>query len=187
LWTQDGAPFEGAFTRFSGVTLLPKPVQAPCPIWLTTNAGRLGNGQADAGGSAFALRRVGRIADGWMTHSVSPEGFRGSLDLILETGQGAGRDMTGFDNILCALVNIDPDREAALADARRYLELYYGVTYTPERLEAWGAFGSAAACAQWIQRYSGCGCERITFRLATMGDAATQFRLLTEEVLPLVR
>ncbi len=32
-------------------------------------------GQADSGGSEFALTRVGKIADGWMTHSVSPDGL----------------------------------------------------------------------------------------------------------------
>jgi len=187
LWTRDGEPFAGEFTRFSGVTLLPKPAQSPCPIWLTTNAGRLGNGQADAGGSPFALRRVGLVADGWMTHSVSPDGFRASLDLILESGHATGRDMGGFDNVLCALVNINPDRDAALADAKQYLDLYYGANYTRERLEAWGAFGSPGECAAWIRRYLGSGCARITFRLATMGDAAAQFRLLTQAVLPAVR
>ena len=51
LWTNDGEPFEDKFSRFPGVTKLPKPAQSPCPIWLTTNAGRLDNSQADAGGS----------------------------------------------------------------------------------------------------------------------------------------
>jgi alkanesulfonate monooxygenase SsuD/methylene tetrahydromethanopterin reductase-like flavin-dependent oxidoreductase (luciferase family) len=100
LWTMDDAPFEDEFIRFSGITLLPKPVQVPCPIWLTTNAGRLGNGQADARGSDLALRRTERIADGWMTHSVSPEGFRQSLQVILQAGQEAGRAMDGFETIL---------------------------------------------------------------------------------------
>ena len=54
----------------------PSPFRIPCPIWLATNAERLSLGQADSGGSEFALTRVGKIADGWMTHSVSPEGFR---------------------------------------------------------------------------------------------------------------
>ena len=76
LWTKDNAPFEGQFVKFSDLTLEPKPVQNPCPIWLATNAERLSHGQADSGGSDFALTRVGRIADGWMTHSVSPEGFQ---------------------------------------------------------------------------------------------------------------
>lgn len=184
LWSTDQAPFEGAFLRFSGITLLPKPVQDPCPVWLTTNAGRLGNAQADSGGSGPALRRVGRVADGWMTHSVSPEGFRRSLEAILDAGRAAGRAMEGFDTILCHHINIGPDEDAALADAKRYLDGYYNADYTAGRLRAWGVYGPAAHCIASLRRFIGSGCRRITFRLATTGDAMAQFRRLTEEVLP---
>src|SRR6266545_3904188 len=54
LWTRDDEPFEGEFVRFAGITLEPKPLQSPCPIWLTTNAGRLSNSRADMGGSERA-------------------------------------------------------------------------------------------------------------------------------------
>src|SRR5262249_7582581 len=100
LWTKDDQPFAGQFTSFSNVTLEPKPLQSPCPIWLATNAERLSKGQADSGGSELALTRVGTIADGWMTHSVSPEGFQRSWDFILERGREHGRDMSAFDNVL---------------------------------------------------------------------------------------
>ncbi|MGE0415421.1 MAG: LLM class flavin-dependent oxidoreductase [Acetobacteraceae bacterium] len=184
LWTRDNEPFTGDFLRFDGITLEPKPVQSPCPIWLTTNVGRLSNGQADAGGSTFALKRVGRVADGWMTHSVSPDGFRRSLDTILRAGHEAGRDMASFGNVLCHHVNIADDPDMALADAKRYLDGYYGANYTPDRLRAWGVYGPPAHCIEQIRRFVGSGCERITFRLATTGDAMTQFRRLAEDVLP---
>jgi alkanesulfonate monooxygenase SsuD/methylene tetrahydromethanopterin reductase-like flavin-dependent oxidoreductase (luciferase family) len=184
LWTRDDEPFEGRFIRFAGITLEPKPVQSPCPIWLTTNAGRLSNSRADIGGSALALARVGR--DGWMTHSVSPEGFRRSWDLIQQTGVEAGRDMAGFDNTLCHHVNIGEDSDAALADAKRFLDLYYGANYSKERLSAWLAYGPPQQVIAQLRRYMGSGCNRITLRLVTMGDAMTQFRRLTEEVLPFV-
>src|SRR5262249_24949932 len=61
LWSKDNAPFAGAFTNFANVTLEPKPLQQPCPIWLATNAERLSASQADSGGSELALTRVGRI------------------------------------------------------------------------------------------------------------------------------
>jgi alkanesulfonate monooxygenase SsuD/methylene tetrahydromethanopterin reductase-like flavin-dependent oxidoreductase (luciferase family) len=186
LWTQDDAPFQGEFVSFQGITLQPKPVQSPCPIWLTTNAGRLGNGQADAGGSPFALKRVGRIADGWMTHSVSPAGFAASLDVVLNAGQEAGRDMTGFETILCHHVNIGPDANEALADAKRYLDGYYGAYYSADRLRAWGVYGPPADCIAALRGFVGSGCDHITLRLATTGDAITQIRRLTEEVLPFV-
>jgi len=95
-------------------------------IWLTTNGGRLANGQADAGGSGLALRRVGRLADGWMTHSVSPVGFRAGWATILCAEQDADRDPDRFNNVLCHHININEDADAALADAKRYLDLYYG-------------------------------------------------------------
>ena len=114
LWTKDNEPFEGQFTKFANVTLEPKPIQNPCPIWLATNAERLSKGQADSGGSDFALTRVGKIADGWMTHSVSPEGFRRSWDFILKVGSDAGRDMSGFDNILYHHINVNDDKDDAL-------------------------------------------------------------------------
>ena len=41
LWSKDNEPFAGRFINFSGITLEPKPVQDPCPIWLATNAERL--------------------------------------------------------------------------------------------------------------------------------------------------
>src|SRR5262245_6888553 len=100
LGTRDNEPFTGQFTSFSNVTLEPKPVQSPCPIWLATNAERLSTGQADSGGSELALTRVGKIADGWMTHSVSPPGFQRSWEFILQVGRVAGRGMSGFDYIL---------------------------------------------------------------------------------------
>jgi alkanesulfonate monooxygenase SsuD/methylene tetrahydromethanopterin reductase-like flavin-dependent oxidoreductase (luciferase family) len=186
LWTRDNEPFAGRFLRFSGVTLEPKPVQKPCPIWLTTNAGRLPNGQPDAGGSSLALARVGRVGDGWMTHSVSPEGFRRSWQIILAAGAQAGRDTARFDNVLCHDVNIGEDKDAALADARRFLDLYYAANYSRERLETWLAYGPPRDVIAQLQRYVGSGCNRIAVRFATMGDATQQLRRLNEEVLPFV-
>jgi alkanesulfonate monooxygenase SsuD/methylene tetrahydromethanopterin reductase-like flavin-dependent oxidoreductase (luciferase family) len=186
LWSKDNEPFAGEFTTFSNVTLEPKPVQSPCPIWLATNAQRLSRGQADSGGSELALTRVGRIADGWMTHSVSPEGFRRSWELILQVGRDSGRDVSTFDNVLYHHVNVNDDKAAALADAKKFLDLYYSADYGKERVEAWLAYGPPRDCIAQLRAFAACGCRRITFRIATMGDPVTQFRRLAEEVLPFV-
>ena len=53
LWTQDNPTFEGTYCRLANVEFAPKPVQKPHPpIWT-------------GGESAPALRRAGRLADGW--------------------------------------------------------------------------------------------------------------------------
>jgi alkanesulfonate monooxygenase SsuD/methylene tetrahydromethanopterin reductase-like flavin-dependent oxidoreductase (luciferase family) len=186
LWTKDDEPFLGKFTSFANVTLEPKPVQSPCPIWLATNAERLANGQADSGGSELALTRVGQIADGWMTHSVGPEGFKHSWDFILHVAREAGRDPSPFDNVLYHHVNVNPDKEAALADSKKFLDLYYGADYSKPRIEAWLTYGSPRQCVEHIKEFKAAGCRRITFRICTMGDAMEQFRRLVEDVLPYV-
>jgi alkanesulfonate monooxygenase SsuD/methylene tetrahydromethanopterin reductase-like flavin-dependent oxidoreductase (luciferase family) len=186
LWTQDDAPFAGEFTSFCGVTLEPKPIQQPCPIWLATNAERLSRGQADAGGSELALTRVGKFADGWMTHSVSPEGFQRSWEFILKVACDNGRDVSHFDNVLYHHVNVNEDREAAFSDSKTFLDLYYGANYTRERVESWLTYGSPRDCIAHLKQFKACGSRRITFRISTMGDPMMQLRRITEEVLPFV-
>jgi alkanesulfonate monooxygenase SsuD/methylene tetrahydromethanopterin reductase-like flavin-dependent oxidoreductase (luciferase family) len=186
LWSKDNEPFAGRFINFSGIMLEPKPVQDPCPIWLATNAERLSKGQSDSGGSELALTRVGTIADGWMTHSVSPEGFRRSWEFILQVGRDHGRDMAGFDNVLYHHINVNEDKAEALADSKRFLDLYYSADYGKERLEAWLTYGSPRDCIEQLRQFKASGCRRITFRISTMGDPMTQLRRMVEEVLPYV-
>jgi alkanesulfonate monooxygenase SsuD/methylene tetrahydromethanopterin reductase-like flavin-dependent oxidoreductase (luciferase family) len=186
LWTKDNEPFTGQFVKFANITLEPKPLQNPCPIWLATNAERLSKGQADSGGSEFALTRVGKVADGWMTHSVSPKGFESSWNFILKVAKENGRDPSKFDNVLYHHININDDRDACLADSKKFLDQYYGANYSKERLESWLTYGSPRDCIDDIRRYRDTGCNRITFRLSTMGDPMHQLKRLAEEVLPYV-
>ena len=186
LWSKDNAPFDGQFVKFTNITLEPKPVQNPCPIWLATNAERLSKGQSDFGGSEFALRRVGRVADGWMTHSVSPEGLQKSWDFILAAGREQGRDMSRFDHVLYHHINVNDDRDEALADSKKFLDLYYSANYSKERLKAWLTYGSPRDCIEHLKRFKTHGCQRITFRISTMTDPLRQLRRVVEEVLPFV-
>src|SRR5207244_11876747 len=67
LYTQDNVQFEGLFTRLDGVTLAPKPVQpGGPPLWV-------------AGRSEAAMRRAGRLGDGYVPYLFSPERFRDGL------------------------------------------------------------------------------------------------------------
>ncbi|NIR34831.1 MAG: LLM class flavin-dependent oxidoreductase, partial [Actinobacteria bacterium] len=53
LWTEDEASFSGPYTRFEDVGLNPMPTQpGGPPIWV-------------AGWADGALRRAGRLGDGW--------------------------------------------------------------------------------------------------------------------------
>jgi alkanesulfonate monooxygenase SsuD/methylene tetrahydromethanopterin reductase-like flavin-dependent oxidoreductase (luciferase family) len=59
-------------------------VQRPIPIWI--------GGHAPA-----ALRRVGRIADGWFPMVRPGGGLENALEIIRETAAEAGRDLSHFE------------------------------------------------------------------------------------------
>ena len=92
LWTQDNPKFEGRYCRFDNIEFAPKPVQKPCPpIW--------------AGGeSPAAIRRAGRLADGWypFTQDVNvplgtPEQFAAYAAQVKQHALEAGRDPANID------------------------------------------------------------------------------------------
>lgn len=59
-WTQDSVTFHGEHFTYDDVSVLPKPLQQPPEVWL--------GGIADS-----ELRRVGRLADGWLPSFVTPQ------------------------------------------------------------------------------------------------------------------
>lgn len=72
-WTADDPAFEGSFVKFSDLTILPKPAQAGGPpIWT-------------GGESGPAMRRAGRIADGWFPIGGNP---RFPLDTVARYQKG---------------------------------------------------------------------------------------------------
>ena len=186
LWTRDNEPFEGKFVKFSNITLEPKPIQNPCPIWLATNAERLSSGQADFGGSEFALTRVGKIADGWMTHSVSP----GRLSQIVgfhSEGRPATPAATCRASTTCSTTTSTSMRTKSGARQLQKIprsllhrQLFQGAARSLADL--W----FAARLHRASQALKRCGCKRVTFRISTMGDPMVQLKRVTEEVLPFV-
>ncbi|HEV8354563.1 MAG TPA: LLM class F420-dependent oxidoreductase [bacterium] len=89
LWTNKVVTFRGRFHRIVEAGINPLPVQRPIPIWM--------GGESDA-----VLRRVARLADGWIpggrlrsptaTHPQFPGGYAGMVEQMREYAARAGRD-----------------------------------------------------------------------------------------------
>jgi probable F420-dependent oxidoreductase len=81
IWTEDVVSFDGQFYRMPSARVDPKPVQRPHPPLLL-------------GGTAErALRRVGRLADGWISSSRHDLRTVGDdLELMRAAARDAGRD-----------------------------------------------------------------------------------------------
>jgi probable F420-dependent oxidoreductase len=78
LWPGEPVSYHGRHWSLTDVQLRPRPVRPKLEFWL--------GGKAPA-----ALRRIGRIADGWLTSGVAPEEFRAKADVIRAAAAEAGR------------------------------------------------------------------------------------------------
>jgi len=79
LWSGSTEPFAGEFHAFDDFTFGPLPAQgAGLPIWI-------------GGRSEPALRRAGRLADGYHSSATSPETYAKRLPVIAAAAGAAGR------------------------------------------------------------------------------------------------
>jgi probable F420-dependent oxidoreductase len=84
LWTESSVDFRGAFDHVDGAGIAPLPIQRPIPIWM------------GSGNSPQNLRRVGKLADGFLLRRSPDDANRtmveGHLSAVRESAKQAGRD-----------------------------------------------------------------------------------------------
>ncbi len=177
LWSENNVNFKGKYRSFEDVTITPQPIQQPCPIWIAANPAPLA---AEA-----PMRRVAKIADGWMTVQMFPKMFAGNWACLSDALRAEGRDPASFGNIEYHNININPDRDAALAESQRFLDAYYGPVFAPEMVASWTAAGTPEQCAAHLRDLANDGAKAITLRI-TSWDQKGQFERLVNEVLPRV-
>jgi alkanesulfonate monooxygenase SsuD/methylene tetrahydromethanopterin reductase-like flavin-dependent oxidoreductase (luciferase family) len=177
LWSEDHVSFNGQYHSFSDVTVTPRPTQQPCPIWIAANP--------QPREAEKPLRRVVRIADGWMSANAFPGLFAANWEKLAEYLKEAGKDPASFPTIAYHNININPDRDAALHESKRFLDEYYGPVFAPPMVEGWTAAGTPTQCAEDLRALARSGAKAITLRI-TSWDQAGQFQRLVHEVLPLV-
>ncbi|MGO9451172.1 MAG: LLM class flavin-dependent oxidoreductase [Candidatus Binataceae bacterium] len=177
LWSEDDVTFTGKYRSFSGVTIKPRPVQRPCPIWIAANP--------VPNEAEKPLRRVARIADGWMSVNIFPGIFAANWSKLSAYLKDEGKDPATYPNIAYHNINLNSDRNAALQESKRFLDEYYGPVFGPQMVEAWTAAGTPAQCAADLRALVDAGAKQITLRI-TSWDQQDQFQRLVYEVLPLV-
>jgi probable F420-dependent oxidoreductase len=79
LWTERSVTFSGRYETVTAAGLAPLPVQRPIPIWFGAN-------------QLVAMRRIGRLADGWFPQMVPGPRLDEALDVIRTEANRAGRD-----------------------------------------------------------------------------------------------
>jgi hypothetical protein len=108
LWTDDPASYEGRTVSFRDVHLTLRPTAGQVPILL-------------GGNSEPAIRRAGRIADGWFPFTIGPADFARGADLLRRSAQEAGRSADDIE-ITVWPGSSDPSRELDPDWVRGYVE-----------------------------------------------------------------
>jgi probable F420-dependent oxidoreductase len=106
LWKGDPVTFAGRFSTLEGVTLTPRPTRPRLDLWLS-------------GSTAPAVRRVARLADGWLAAGVSPERFFELVEVIRTVAAQSGRSVPEdhFGTVVF-VASSDAEAEGLLASRR---------------------------------------------------------------------
>lgn len=168
LWTAEEVSFTGRHFDFRDVRPAPAPTRpAGPPIWL-------------AGGGDAALRRVARLADGWLPYPPDVQTYARDLAVVQRT---AVRALTPA---LYATVCLDEDSERARGRLRTSIERYYNAPLEAvESIQAMFA-GTADEAAAWLNAYAGAGARHVVIRLA-VDDHQAGLEEFAGRVLPLIR
>src|SRR5579859_298209 len=178
LWTEDDVSFEGEHYRCEHITIEPKPAARPHPpIWIANNS------QRDRATIERTHLRVVRHADGWETSLCDAEDLRWRIADIRQKAVAAGRAPASIPMHLYHNINVNEDRAAGLAEAKRFLDTYYTLDYRPAFVECWTASGSPDECVRHLRVYKELGFDEVTLRIAGW-DRFGQLTRVMEEVLP---
>jgi probable F420-dependent oxidoreductase len=175
LWTGEPASHDGRFFKFEGVTMQPPPRQAGGPpIWC--------GGRTDA-----ALRRIGRMTDGWMSYVVTPEMFRDGLGKIAAAAKEAGRVFDrGFGTAHLLFTRIDDTYEKALDAATISLSTRYAMDFR-KAAQRYCALGPPERVVESIRRFHEAGARHVILDfVGPYEERDRQIERFASEALPLL-
>ena len=171
LWTEPEVTFQGRYFQMQSVRLGLRPLQSSgVPLWL-------------AGSGDNALRRVLRLADGWLPISSSPQAFAADWECLQALGQEMGRNAHDLHRCLYATLNVNPDGAQAERELRAFIESYYSVPYEVQATRNGLCAGSAEHCTAWLKAFIAAGAQTIVVRFGSP-DQTGQLVRFAREVLP---
>ena len=142
LLTGKAVTFHGTFFDLDDVVIAPAPAE-PIPIIV--------GGRSDA-----AVRRAGRLGDGWLGIWASPRRFAAAVELAADEAACTGRPGLGRHamQVWCGLADTKEAARACLAPA---MEAFYQLPF--ERFERYCPYGTPDDVAEFLAPYAVAGCR----------------------------
>lgn len=171
LWSEERVSFEGEFHRYRDVSIAPRPVQKPLPLWI-------------GGSSPAAVRRTARLGTGWLAGIQDPAQVAPVVAAIREASAREGRPLdpehygAGFPFRFGS-----PDEPCVQRTARALARIAPALD-----TGAYLAVGDAASILRRLDEYRAAGISKFVLRPVAKGprDLIEQTRRLAAEVLPCV-
>lgn len=172
LWSQESVNYEGRYYRYRDVTIAPRPVQQPLPLWIGGNA-------------EPALRRTARCGTGWIGGIATPEQVGHAVRVIREYARALGRHLAE-DHYGASLAFRIGTADDSVID-RFPLVRRTGIG-TEIDLRPLVAVGSAPEIVARIEAYKAQGASKFVLIPIALGEADVfdQTRRACEEIVPAV-
>jgi alkanesulfonate monooxygenase SsuD/methylene tetrahydromethanopterin reductase-like flavin-dependent oxidoreductase (luciferase family) len=142
LLTGTPATFHGRFFDLDEALILPAPA-TPIPIII--------GGRSDA-----AIKRAGRLGDGWLGIWNSPRRFATAVEMAAEEASAAGRPGPPSRHAMQVGCGLADSREEARASLAPAMQAFYQIPF--ERFERYCPYGTADDVAEFLAPYADAGC-----------------------------
>ncbi len=169
LWEEEDVTHEGEFFTTHNVSVTPRTFLKPSPpVWI-------------GGRSPAAARRVGRVGDGWLVSSATPEEVRSGREIVFETAQQYDREIEEDHVGVLIGYYICDDEKAGEARSEQFV--------TRQRPDAhfteYSAVGTPEQIGDFIQDYIDAGGFKFVIRPLCAGtESMEQLEQAGEEILP---
>ncbi len=169
LWREARVAHQGRHFRFGPVALEPKPAQPEGPpIWV-------------GGRAPVAIRRAGRLGDGYISHMASIEHYRTNLAAIARHAREGGRDGLRFGTAAFLFTALDTSFESAHRRAAALLGRLYARPFE-DAARRYCLLGRAADCLEQMRGFGAAGARH--FILAPLSDPDAFAEQVAAEILP---
>ena len=142
LLTGKAVTFHGTFVDLDEAVIAPAPAE-PVPIIV--------GGRSDA-----AIRRAGRLGDGWLGIWNSPRRFAEAVEMAAQEAARAGRPDPPARHAMQVWCGLADSRQAARACLAPAMEAFYQLPF--ERFERYCPYGTAEDVAGFLAPYAAAGC-----------------------------
>ena len=142
LLTGKAVSFHGTFFDLDEAVIAPTPTE-PVPLII-------------GGRSDVAIRRAGRLGDGWLGIWNSPRRFAAAVEMTAEEAARTGRPGPPSRHAMQVWCGLADSKQAARACLAPAMEAFYQLPF--ERFERYCPYGTAEDVAEFLAPYAAAGC-----------------------------